>query len=87
MKIVLPEQAAAGKFAGLTFVLTGELENYSRAEAKEIIRNFGGDVSASVSKKTDYVLLGENPGSKYDKAKELGVKLISEGEFKKMIGK
>ena len=87
VKIVLPEQAAAGKFAGLTFVLTGELENYSRAEAKEIIRNFGGDVSASVSKKTDYVLLGENPGSKYDKAKELGVKLISEGEFKKMIGK
>ena len=87
VKIILPDSAAAGKLAGLTFVLTGELENYSRAEAKEIVRTLGGDVSASVSKNTDYVLLGENPGSKYDKAKELGVKMISENEFKKMIGK
>jgi len=85
--IILPERTAARKFAGLTFVLTGELENYSRAEAKEIIRTLGGDVSSSVSKNTDYVLLGENPGSKYGNAKKLGVKIISEAEFKKMITK
>jgi DNA ligase (NAD+) len=87
VKIVLPEPAVAEKFAGLSFVLTGELENYSRDEAKGIIRTLGGAVSSSVSKNTNYVLLGENPGSKYGKAKELGVKLISEEEFRKMIKK
>jgi DNA ligase (NAD+) len=73
-----------GKFEGLTFVLTGELSSFTRDEAKDIIRKEGGDISTSVSKKTDYVLAGENPGSKYDKAKELGVKIIDEEEFKKM---
>lgn len=83
--IINPAKKAPGKLKGLIFVLTGELETYSRDEAKEIIRTHGGDVSSSVSKNTDYVLLGENPGSKYDKAKQLGVKIISEVEFKKMI--
>jgi len=74
-----------GKLKGLTFVLTGELESFTRDEAKDIIRKEGGDVSGSVSKKTDYVLAGENPGSKYEKARSLGVKIIGEKEFKKMI--
>ncbi|PJA86974.1 MAG: NAD-dependent DNA ligase LigA [Candidatus Moranbacteria bacterium CG_4_9_14_3_um_filter_42_9] len=73
------------KFEGLTFVLTGELESFTRDEAKDIIRKEGGNVSSSVSKKTDYVLVGVNPGSKYNKAKELGVKIIDEREFEKMI--
>lgn len=72
--------------AGKTFVLTGTLPTLDRDEAKEIIRSLGGEVSSSVSKATDYVLAGENPGSKYEKAIELGVKIITEAEFKKMTG-
>ncbi|MEK7598195.1 MAG: BRCT domain-containing protein, partial [Patescibacteria group bacterium] len=70
-----------GKLEGVTFVLTGELPNFTRDEAKDIIRKEGGDVSSSVSKNTDYVLAGANPGSKYDKAKELGVRIIDERKF------
>ena len=76
---------AQEKLNGLTFVLTGELETMSRDQAKDKIRELGGSVSSSVSKKTDYVVAGENPGSKYDKASELGVKIIDEKEFLKMI--
>ncbi|MEO0092020.1 MAG: NAD-dependent DNA ligase LigA [candidate division WOR-3 bacterium] len=71
--------------AGKTFVLTGTLKNYTREQASEIIISLGGNVSSSVSKKTDYVLVGSEPGSKYDKAKALGVKIISEDEFVRMI--
>lgn len=85
VKIINPEKKAAGRLQGKVFVLTGELENYSRNEAKEKIRSLGGDVSSSVSQNTDYVVAGENPGSKYDKAKQLSVKIISEEEFKKLI--
>ncbi len=74
-----------GKLEGLIFVLTGELENFTRDEAKDMIRKAGGDVSSSVSKNTDYVVAGKNPGSKYNKAKELGVKIVGEGEFKKLL--
>ena len=73
------------RFQGETFVLTGTLENYTRDEASEIIEKFGGKASGSVSKKTTYVLAGENSGSKLTKAEELGVKVISEAEFEKMI--
>ena len=73
------------RFFGKTFVLTGTLENYSRDEASEIIENFGGKTSSSVSKKTDFVLAGEETGSKLKKANELGVKVISEQEFIEMI--
>ena len=66
---------------GLTFVLTGTLEKITRGQAKEQIRNLGGNVSSSVSKKTNFVVVGSDPGSKYDKAKELGVKVLSEKEF------
>lgn len=71
--------------SGLTFVLTGELEKYTRDQAKDKIRELGGDISSSVSKETDYVVIGENPGSKRDKAEKLGVKIIREEEFLKMI--
>jgi len=73
------------KLAGKTFVLTGELSGLTRDEAKDMIRKKGGDVSSSVSKKTDYVVAGENPGSKYDKARELGVKIVDEKAFLKLI--
>ncbi|HAT74129.1 MAG: ligase protein [Candidatus Moranbacteria bacterium GW2011_GWF2_36_839] len=73
------------KLENLTFVLTGELQSFTRDGVKDIIRKEGGDVSSSVSRKIDYVLVGENPGSKFGKAKELGVKIIGEEEFKKLI--
>ena len=73
------------RFAGKTFVLTGTLPTYTRGAAAEIIESFGGKVSSSVSKKTDYVLAGEEAGSKLDKANALGIKVIDEAEFKTMI--
>lgn len=69
-----------------TFVLTGTLQSMSRDEAKDEIRKRGGRVSGSVSEKTSYVVVGENPGSKYDKAKKLGVTILSEKEFIKLLG-
>jgi DNA ligase (NAD+) len=77
--------ALSSQFQGKTFVLTGELEKMSRDEAKEKVRRLGGNISSSVSKNTDFVVVGKNPGSKYDKARELGVKIIGEEEFLKMI--
>jgi DNA ligase (NAD+) len=73
------------KLQGITFVLTGELAGFTRDQAKDMIRERGGDISSSVSRKTDYVVTGTNPGSKYDKAKKLGVKIIGEKELKKML--
>ena len=72
------------RFAGKVFVLTGSLEKYTRDEVSEIIENFGGKTSSSVSKKTDYVLAGEDAGSKLRKANELGIKVITEQEFEDM---
>ncbi|WP_176718848.1 NAD-dependent DNA ligase LigA [Caloranaerobacter ferrireducens] len=72
-------------FSGKTVVVTGTIEGISRKEAKEIITKMGGKVAGSVSKKTDYVVVGENPGSKYDKAKELGIKIITGKEFLDII--
>jgi DNA ligase (NAD+) len=74
------------KFAGKSFVFTGGLANRSREEAGEIVQQHGGKVSGSVSKKTDYVVVGADPGSKYDKAKELGVSILTESEFEKLLG-
>ena len=71
---------------GLTFVLTGTLPTLTRDEAKERIEAAGGKVSGSVSKKTDYVVAGADAGSKLDKAKELGVKVIDEKEMKSVVG-
>jgi DNA ligase (NAD+) len=72
---------------GMQFVLTGTLKDFTRTQAKEIISKLGGRVTGSVSKKTDYVVAGEDPGSKYQKAQKLGVTIINEEEFKKLIAK
>ena len=80
------EENIDNRFEGKTFVLTGSLENYTRGEASNIIEKFGGKTSSTVSKKTDYVLAGEEAGSKLTKAQSLGVTIITEAEFKKMIG-
>ncbi len=74
------------KLAGKSFVFTGSLANRSREQAGEIVQQHGGKVSGSVGKKTDYVVVGTDPGSKYDKAKELGVTILSETEFEKLLG-
>jgi DNA ligase (NAD+) len=74
------------KFAGKSFVFTGGLANRSREEAGEIVQQHGGKVSGSVSKKTDFVVVGTDPGSKYEKAKELGVTILTEAEFEKLFG-
>ncbi len=81
----IEDESEDNRFDGETFVLTGSLEKYTRDEATEIIERFGGKTSSSVSKKTNYVLAGEDAGSKLKKAQELGITIISEDEFDKMI--
>ena len=82
------EGAAQQKpLAGKTFVLTGALQRYTRQQAQDLIESLGGRVSSSVSKKTDYVVVGEDPGSKYEKAVALGVKILREEEFERLCGK
>jgi DNA ligase (NAD+) len=76
----------SNKLAGKSFVFTGGLANRTREEAGEIVQQHGGKVVNSVSKKTDYVVVGTDPGSKFDKAKELGVPILSEAEFEKLVG-
>jgi len=82
---VSAKKAAELPLAGKMFVLTGTLPSMTREEATEKIEALGGHVTGSVSKKTDYVLAGAEPGSKFDKAKELGVRIIDEQEFRKML--
>jgi DNA ligase (NAD+) len=81
-----PPEARGGKlvFAGKTFVLTGTLPKRSRAEVEVVIKERGGKVSGSVSKVTSYVLAGEEPGSKLEKAKQLGIPVIDEAEFERL---
>ena len=81
----LQEESGDERFYGKTFVLTGSLEKYTRDEASEIIERFGGKTSGSVSKKTSYVLAGEESGSKLIKAQSLGIPIITEQEFEEMI--
>ena len=81
----LEEENSDDRFNGKTFVLTGSLEKYTRNEVSSIIEKFGGKTSSSVSKKTDYVLAGEDAGSKLTKAQSLGVKILTEEEFEKLI--
>ncbi len=75
----------SSKLKELTFVFTGSLESLSRERAEELVRENGGDTSSAVSKETDYIVAGEEPGSKYEKAKKLGVKIISEKGFLSML--
>jgi len=82
-KVVAKKTPLSGK----TFVLTGGLDSFTRDEARKIIEDLGGRVSSSVSRNTDFVVVGKDPGSKYDKALKLGVKTINEEEFKKLIGR
>ncbi len=85
--VVEPEAGGAGQaLAGLSMVFTGTLPTLDRDEAKELAHAAGANIASSVSKKTDYVVLGENAGSKADKAAELGVKTINEAEFLKLLG-
>lgn len=77
--------ASSAKLAGKSFVFTGELKNYSRTDAEQLVRDLGGTASSSISNKIDFVVAGEAPGSKYGKAKKLGVKIIDEKEFEKII--
>ena len=78
-------QVADTRFAGKTFVLTGALTMFTRDEATAQIERFGGKASGSVSKKTSYVVVGENAGSKERKARELGIPILSEDQFLEMI--
>ena len=78
---VLPYKKARGPLGGKVFVLTGELSNMSREQAKAAIKAKGGEISESVSSKTSFMVVGENPGSKYDKARKLGVKVLNEKQF------
>jgi DNA ligase (NAD+) len=78
---------AGADLSGKTFVVTGTLQKYEREEIEALIRDLGGKAAGSVSKKTDYLVAGDKAGSKLDKAKELGVPVLSEEEFEKMIGK
>jgi DNA ligase (NAD+) len=86
LRFTAEKKVRGTQLVGKTFVITGTLPNYSREQAKQLIEDAGGKVSGSVSKKTDYLLAGEEAGSKLDKAKELGVPVISEEQLKKMIG-
>ena len=86
MEIVKPETAANLPLSGKTLVVTGTLKNYSRDEIQALIVKNGGRAAGSVSKKTDYVVAGEEAGSKLEKAKQLGVPVLTEDEFQQMIG-
>ena len=74
------------ELAGKTFVITGTLDRFTRDEAKKMVQSRGGKVTGSVSKKTDYVVAGADPGSKLTKAEELGVTVLSEDEFVELVG-
>ncbi len=82
---IIPPEKISKKLQGLKFVLTGSLENMTREEVKNKIRLLGGEVSETVSKETDYVILGKDPGLKLEKAKQFGIKTIGEKEFLKML--
>jgi DNA ligase (NAD+) len=87
--VVMTAKRAAPKsarLAGKTFVFTGELSNRTREEAAALVKQHGGTVTSSVSKKTDYVVAGADPGSKLDKAKSLGLTILEESAFEKLLG-
>ena len=82
-----PEKSQATPLAGKTFVFTGGLQHFSREEAKSLVTALGGKVASSVSAKTDYVVVGQEPGSKYAKARELGLTILDEAGFENLVGR
>jgi DNA ligase (NAD+) len=87
--VVFPVEEVAEKefpLKGMTFVLTGGMDSFTREEARSMIEILGGRVTSSVSRNTDYVVVGKDPGSKYDNALKMGIKTLREDEFKKMVG-
>jgi len=86
IKLIEPKGKEKGKLAGKIFVFTGTMKSYGREEARNLVESLGGMTASSVSKKVDFVVTGEDPGSKLDKAKELGINTLTEEEFKKMVG-
>jgi DNA ligase (NAD+) len=86
VKVIEPKIKEKGKLAGKTFLFTGALKDFGREEARNLVESLGGMTASSVSKKVDFVVVGEDPGSKSDKAKELGIKILTEEDFKRMIG-
>jgi len=87
LKFEVEKEEAARPLSGKKFVFTGTLSSMTRSEAEELVRKLGGEASSSVSRRTDYVVVGENPGSKLERARQLGVKTITEEEFLRMVGK
>ena len=85
IKLIEPGAKERGKLASKTFVFTGTLKSYGREEARNLVESLGGVTASSVSQKVDFVVVGEDPGSKADKARELGIEILTEEEFKKMI--
>jgi DNA ligase (NAD+) len=87
LTIAGPGVEQMAKLRDLTFVFTGALETFSRDEARDLVESLGGKTASGVSKKVDYVVVGKDPGSKYDRARELGITVLSEGQFREMVGR
>jgi len=85
VKVIEPKVKEKGKLVGKTFVFTGTLKAFGRDEARNLVESLGGMTASGVSKKVDFVVIGEDPGSKFDKAKELGIKTLTEEEFMRII--
>jgi DNA ligase (NAD+) len=85
VKVIESHGEGKGKLAGKVFLFTGALKTFGREEARNRVESFGGGTASSVSKKVDFVVVGEDPGSKLDKARDLGIKILTEEEFKKMV--
>jgi DNA ligase (NAD+) len=85
LTIVEPGIDKTAKLEGLTFVFTGALESFTRDEARDLVESLGGRTALNISKKVDYVVAGEDPGSKYERAKRLGIKILTENQFREMV--
>jgi DNA ligase (NAD+) len=86
VQVVEPKVKDKEKFSDKVFVFTGALQTYGRDEARNVVETLGGKTTSSVSKKVDFVVVGEDPGSKFEKAKELGIRILTEEAFRKMVG-
>jgi len=86
VRVIEPKAREKGKLAGKTFVFTGTLKGFGRDEARSLVESMGAKTASGISKNVDFVVVGEDPGSKFDRAKALGVKTLTEEEFKKLVG-